>query len=181
MRYETFPQFKGGIQDAGFKGPDAQCDILFAYYTHARRQASLTLGRLDDLKPLADRYGTAFEGGSGQLLMTPQGYNDEMSKKQGQKWSIWLNDSFILGGIHSHITFYLRSNPDALDYVDPKNQHVFNVTQRELIGLTTFGYSRGTGTDPKGLAYTCTSTQLADAATFKAYADQVQALASAAK
>jgi len=158
MRYETFPQFKGRIQDAGFKGTDAQCDILFAYYTHARRQASLILGRL-----------------------TPQGYNDEMSKKQGQKWSIWLNDSFILGGIHSRIRFYLKSSPDALDYVDPKNQHVFNVTQRELIGLTTFGYSRSTGTDPKGLAYTCTSTPLADAATFKAYADQVQALASAAK
>ena len=55
------------------------------------------------------------------------------------------------------------------------------MTQRELIGLTTFGYSRGAGTDPRGLAYTCTSTQLADAATLKAYVDHVQALAAAAK
>jgi hypothetical protein len=28
----------------------------------------------------------------------------------------------------------LKSNPDSLDYVDPKDEFVFNVTQRELIG-----------------------------------------------
>jgi len=181
MLYETFPQFNGGLREAGFKGTDIQSDILFEYYNHARRQASVILGRLDDLKPLAARYGTAFEGRGGQLLLTPAGYNEEMGKKQGKKWSIWLNDSFILGGIHGRATFYLKSNPDSLDYVDPKNEFVFNVTQRELIGLTTFGYSRGAGNDPKGMAFNCTDTRLADSATFKLYVDQIERLAAAAK
>ena len=181
MHYDSFPQFKGGLQEAGFQGSEIKIEILFAYYNHARQQASLILGRLSDVKPLVEKYGTAFEGGKGQLLITPQGYSSEMDQKQGSKWSLWLNDCFILGGIHSHATFYLKSNPDALDYLDKNNQFVFNVTQRELIGLITFGYSRSDRNDPRGLEYKCTEGGLADAATFRSYIDQVQTLAAASK
>ena len=181
MHYESLPHFNGGLQEAGFKGTASQAEILFEYYKHARRQGSLILGRLDDIKPLVEKYGTAFEGGKGQLLITPQGYSDEMHKKQLKKWSIWLNDCFILGGIHSHATFYLKGNPDALDYADEKSEFVFNVTQRELIGLITFGYSRGNGHDPRGLEYKCANGLLADAARFKSYGDKVGELSAAVK
>jgi hypothetical protein len=123
---------------------------------------------------LVEKYGTAFEGGKGELLITPKGYSREMTDKQGRKWSVWLNDSFILGGIHSHALFFLKSNPDDLDRVDDKSEFVFNVTQRELIGLITFGYSRGDESHPKGLEYKCSDTRLADAATFKSYVERVQ-------
>jgi hypothetical protein len=181
MHYDSLPGFKDALQQAGFEGPASRIEILFEYYKHARRQSGLILGRLDDIKPLAEKYGTAFEGGKGQLLITPQGYNDETTRKQSAKWTVWLNDSFILGGIHGHALFYLKGNPDALDYADEKSRFVFNVTQRELIGLLTFGYSWGKGDDPRGLEYKCTNALLADGATFKSYVDKVQELSGAVK
>jgi hypothetical protein len=50
-----------------------------------------------------------------------------------------------------------------------------------LIGLTTFGYSRGAGNDSRGMAFDCTNTRLAESATFKLYIDQIERLAAAAK
>ena len=121
MHYNSFPQFKAGLLEPGLprQTPDPKVDILFAHYNHARGQDSLTLGRLDDTKKLRETRGTGFEGGKGQMLLTPKatGFNaraeQEVDKMLGKRWSIWLNDSFILGGIHRHAPFYLVSNPDA--------------------------------------------------------------------
>ena len=184
MHYSSFVHFKTGLLEAGFPKDksDATIDILYAYYQHARGQRNLILGRLDDIKPLVAQHGTAFEGGKAALLVTPQGYNDEITKKQGGKWSIWLNDAFILGGIHGHSDFYLKSNNlDALDRVDESSEWVFNVTQRELIGLITFGYGQSGTTSPMGVEYKCTDTRLADSATFKGYCDQMLELKTALK
>jgi hypothetical protein len=205
MLYNTFPQFKAGLLEAaGFPQAtsDAKIDILFQHYNQARRQTSLTLGRLDQTKLLREAKGTSFEGGKGQLLLTPQasGFSpkvpppamtfgktvvpsgvdatkwktmspkEQMDTMMGNKWSIWLNDAFILGGIHSHAVFHLVSDIGSLAG-DPNAQFPFNVTQRELIGLLTFGYSGSALI--KGSEYTCTDTQLADAATFKSYVKEM--------
>jgi hypothetical protein len=53
-------------------------------------------------------------------------------------WSIPLNDSWLMGGIHARLPFYLASPRTKANIVDPA--YGFTVTGRELIGLTTFGY-----------------------------------------
>ncbi len=207
MHYDTFPQFKAGLLEAANfpqTTSDAKIDILFQHYNHARRQGSLTLGRLDDTKPLRNTSGTSFEGGKGQLLLTSEaskGFSEKMSppaptfgktvvprgvsaaewtkkspKEQmdtmmGNKWSIWLNDAFILGGIHSHAVFSLVSNVNLKG--DLNAQFPFNVTQRELLGLCKFGYSGIAGDLKAGTQYKCTDTQLADAAMFKSYVEEM--------
>jgi hypothetical protein len=196
VHYTNFAEFKGGLLEAGFPGADGKSDpkidILFEYYRHARGQTNLTLGRLADTQPLREKLGSAFDGGAAQLLLTPKasGFStqtpasgkksvqDQMESLLGKRWSIWLNDSFILGGIHSHVPFTLVS--DISDYEDPNADFTFNVTQRELIGLITFGYERG---DPTagGAQYKCTNTVLADGATFRAYVDQMKLWVAATK
>jgi hypothetical protein len=32
MLHETFPQFNGGLREAGLKGTDIQSEILFEYF-----------------------------------------------------------------------------------------------------------------------------------------------------
>lgn len=103
---------------------------------------------------------------------------EQMDMLLGGRWSIWLNDSFILGGIHGHRTFYLVS--DISDYGNPDDDFTFNVTQRELIGLVTFGYSRGEPT-ARGAEYKCTNTVLADGASFRAYVDQMKTWVAAVR
>lgn len=235
MHYDTFVDFKAALRDAAPIAPpeapdprrmaDAQIDILYEHYSHARRQASLTVGRLSDTGGRRGDLGTAFDGGKGQLLLTPQASalfsktapavpvvgrataprgittgewkewqngkervvssadwhkksaKEQMDTLMGNKWSIWLNDAFVLGGIHAHARFHLVS--EVSDYADARAQFPFNVTQRELIGLVTFGYSRGTP-GRKGAEYTCTNAVLADAATFKAYVTHMNAWTAAA-
>lgn len=94
----------------------------------------------------------------------------QMETMLGNMWSIWLNDAYILGGIHGHVEFDLVSKVDLKP--NPAGDFPFNVTQRELIGLLTFGYS--TGLPPKLTTYRCTNLQLADSATFKTYIAQME-------
>jgi hypothetical protein len=94
-----------------------------------------------------------------------------MNTMMGNKWSIWLNDAFILGGIHTHAVFHLVSNLNLKR--DPNAQFPFNVTQRELLGLCKFGYSGMEGELKAGTEYKRTDTQLADAATFKSYVEEM--------
>ena len=178
MHYDTFPEFKAGLLQADpTTMSDAKIDILFQHYSHARHQTSLTLGRLDDTQNERETRGSSFEGGTGQLLLTPKasGFSGQtqkdMDKAMASKWSIWLNDSFILGGIHSHAVFHLVSNIPNLQGT-PNAAFPFTVTQRELIGLLTFGYA---SSDPlkKGTEYKCVQTQLADAATFRSYCEEM--------
>ncbi len=206
MHYETFPQFKAGLRDApGFPQDwsDAKIDILFQHYRNARAQASLTLGRLAQTQEMRATKGSVFEGGKGQLLLTPEpsGFSstatpaastfgrkvvpknarpdwdklspyEQMNTMLGNKWSIWLNDAFILGGIHNHAAFHLVSNMNLKGDSNSK-QFPFNVTQRELIGLCTFGYSGVVGDLKAGTEFKCTKAELADAATFKTYGEEM--------
>lgn len=110
-------------------------------------------------------------------VITPADWKKKSPKEQmdimmGNKWSIWLNDAFILGGIHSHSVFHLVSDINSLAGNPNDAQYPFKVTQRELIGLLKFGYS-GSAPHLKGTEYKCTNTQLADGATFKAYVDEM--------
>ena len=105
------------------------------------------------------------------LQRTGRSPKEQMNTMMGNKWSIWLNDAFILGGIHTHAVFHLVSNLNLKR--DPNAQFPFNVTQRELLGLCKFGYSGMEGELKAGTEYKRTDTQLADAATFKSYVEEM--------
>lgn len=197
MTYDSFDSFQAGLANAHYQHYDdhnqlvatafsrAQADILYRYYLHARgyKDASgsgeLVLGNEKKLRKsdFMAANGSAFEGG--QLLITPAGANDVMGKKQGRKWSIALNDSFILGGIHGHKPFFLSATPDELDdldRVDENSTYTLSVTQREVIGLVKHGYARGANPGPEGITFTLPpeNARLADNATFASYLAEVR-------
>ena len=174
MAYTPFTAFRAALDEAGFKPGDEGLFgyyRLFAYYRHALSQSDLTIGKIEDLTSMLAESGSAVDKLSGKLFIEGKGST--------KWWSIWANDSYILGGIHGHVDFCLKGNPDALDALDPTaGKYVFKVTQRELIGLTTFGYSSAERT-PEGVKFKCTSPALADAATFKKYKDKVGEMVAA--
>lgn len=95
----------------------------------------LVAGLIDDLHVALEKLGRTSLHQKGSVLRT-------------SAWSIFLNDSWILGGIHGHINFELISIPSnesiiSKDYKkgDPADR-IFRVTGRELIGLTSFGYAQ---------------------------------------
>jgi hypothetical protein len=81
-------------------------------------------------------------------------------------WSTALNDSWLMGGIHAGVDFYVASPRTAQNIIDP--QFGATVTGRELFGLTLFGYSIHANTS-LGEVYVCTDATKARNATFTAY------------
>lgn len=90
-----------------------------------------------------------------------------------QVWSIPLNDSWLLGGIHVRLPFYLASPRTEQNLVD--RTYGFTVTGRELIGLTTFGYALNSNTS-LGEVFECADTSKATLATFCRYETTFQAV-----
>ena len=81
-------------------------------------------------------------------------------------WSIPLNDSWLMGGIHAQLPFYLASPRTKQNIVDPT--FGVTVTGRELIGLMEFGYGLNPNTR-LGEVFECDEPAKAVAATFVAY------------
>lgn len=86
-------------------------------------------------------------------------------------WSIPLNDSWLMGGIHAGFPFYLASPRTKQNIVDPA--FGFTVTGRELIGLVTFGYELNPNTR-LGEVFECRNRSKASTATFAKYESAVQ-------
>ena len=83
-----------------------------------------------------------------------------------QYWSIPLNDSWLMGGIHAGLPFYVASPRTQGNILDP--QWGITVTGRELLGLTTFGYELNPNTT-LGEVYECQNPAKASRATFMEY------------
>jgi len=81
-------------------------------------------------------------------------------------WELSLNDSWLMGGIHARHDFYLASPRTKDNILD--STYGATVTGRELLGLTTFGYTLHPNTR-LGEVYVCTDRARALAATFVAY------------
>lgn len=83
-----------------------------------------------------------------------------------QDWTVAMNDSWLMGGIHACHDFYVASPRTAQNVLDP--QFGVTVTGRELLGLTTFGYTIHPNTR-LGEVYVCTNKGRAQGATFTEY------------
>lgn len=172
----------------------------YTYYCHGLNQGAedgLTIGLIghlqDKIKQMGSVMGTSsddpsWHNSAGKIFV------DQYNKG---KWRIWHNDAFILGGIHSHGNFQLVAvnafekwfkdkfdehifkGARQLDFItskDPKEEYPLRVTQREVIGLNSFGYL---GSGDSTINFTCKKTKLADAATLYKYQKAVNSLTKA--
>jgi len=87
-------------------------------------------------------------------------------KVDDHDWSPALNDSWLMGGIHARFDFYVASPRTEQNILDPT--YAATVTGRELLGLTTFGYTLHPNTR-LGEVYVCTDQACALRASFVAY------------
>lgn len=81
-------------------------------------------------------------------------------------WHFFMNDAWLLGGVHAGLEFHLASPRHRDNIIDPQYGHL-TVTGRELTGLKEFGYSfrKVFGEE---IAY-CANPARARAASFSAY------------
>jgi hypothetical protein len=89
------------------------------------------------------------------------------------KWCLVTNDCWVLGGVHRLAEFVSMSRPTWQNSWNPEFK-CFVVTAREIIGLQTFGYSRGPGAKlgpgSQGTAsYVCKNHAAAMGADLEAY------------
>ena len=197
---EFFMDFNKAYPNAGYE----QSVRAFTYYCHGLKQGGaggLTIGliqhlqeKLKHLKSVMGKSKTdpAWHNSDGKIFV------DESAKQN--KWKIWHNDSFILGGIHSHGPFELVApncfeawfeekfgdiatlgfaGARQLDFVtseDADEAYPLRVTQREVIGLNEFGYV-GSG---EGLTtFVCRQEPNADSANLVDYRKAVGSVTSA--
>ena len=167
---------------------NAHKDICWKIYKNASDPTHdrLVAGVLGDLDYAIAKLGPTNRFRKGSVLRTSD-------------WSIFLNDAWILGGIHGHINFELISTPSDETLMNKKFKKgepldwIFRVTGRELIGLTSFGYAQVCG--PVELVSTeirprpfsgcnaliqCVNPALSDSATFTDYQKVIEAKASLA-
>ena len=164
-------------------------DACWQVYQNAQApdNARLVAGRLEHLGDEQIRIlGRTNATSTGSVLRTET------------RWSIILNDSWILGGVHGHVNFELVSpvqgNVMEQSYTaDLSADRKFTVTGRELIGLKTFGYHQVYGpverisheARPANLPGTnillqCVDPGLADPATLTRYCNEVMRMATSA-
>lgn len=201
MAYDNFSKF---FMDFNKCYPDAgyeQGVRAFTYYCHGLNQGTeggLTIGLIEHLQEKIKQMGSvlgaskddpAWHNSTGKIFVDESNQN---------KWRIWHNDAFILGGIHSHGSFQLVAVNDfekwfkdkyeeklgfngarQLDFVtaiDPEDKYPLRVTQREVIGVNSFGYT-GSGSD--STTFVCKITSQADSATLVKYQKAVNSLTRA--
>lgn len=187
MAYSCFGEFARDFDQTWGKESGAQVLDAYKIYLHGLEQggaAGLTIGLIQNLEDQLKSGGSVFDGG--------KIFVDQRHVKGGDnRWKIFLNDCFILGGIHSGGAFVLVGldqivdhtsmvkKPGQLDYVkDPNGKYPLKVTQREVLALNNFGYSGGDIVDGKR-TFTCTSPDLASAARLRTYKSLVDTFTTA--
>lgn len=202
MAYDNFSKFFLDFNKCQPEAGYEQGVRAYTYYCHGLNQGArdgLTIGLIghlqDKIKQMGSVMGSspddpAWHNSAGKIFV-------DQSPAQN-KWRIWHNDAFILGGIHSHGNFQLVAvnafekwfkdkfedklgfvGARQLDFVtskDPKEKYPLRVTQREVIGLNTFGYA---GSGSGATSFVCKSIAEADAATLFKYQKAVNSLTRA--
>ena len=101
-------------------------------------------------------FGYVNDVGDGSILMMG-----------GGKWNFTVNDSWLLGGVHSRLPFYAASVISKANMLD--RQYSLSITGRELLGLALFGYTQVHNHKALGVAYICDDSGKASGATLVEY------------
>ena len=88
-------------------------------------------------------------------------------------WSLLANDAWLLGGIQAHTEFHLAS-PLRWENLWDKRGNRMTVTAREVIGISSFGYSIIRPVPQLEAIAQCTEEIKAKSATLAAYKKAVQ-------
>lgn len=172
------PQFESDfIKAYGYRGlvsiKNGQLTILAVRHLDACYQtyknsasnplAMLVVGRI------VKRDGTGERIGLGDDERTNFGKTNSASKGSvlaADDWGLEMNDAWLMGGIHARLNFHVASPRTENNILDPT--YGATVTGRELLGLTTFGYTLHPNS-PLEEVYVCTDQSRALGATFVAY------------
>jgi hypothetical protein len=138
-------------------------------YDKARRADGVqVIGRVSDIhQAIQTKISNILQN---QTLLDPATHGNVLRM---DKWCLVMNDCWLLGGVHRRARFVLMSTASWKNVWNP-GIGGFVVTAREVIGLHTFGYTRGQGPSlgpgSEGTAtYTCEHEGLATSADLEAY------------
>jgi len=84
------------------------------------------------------------------------------------KWHPYMNDFWLLGGVHRHAPFRLVSTANPVNIWNFKEGYLV-VTARELLGLKHFGYEPLPGTSTADIVFVPTDRNKANRATLQSY------------
>jgi hypothetical protein len=93
-------------------------------------------------------------------------------------WNLTINDTWLLGAVHSQLEFYPASPVSRANIFDDK--HVLSITGRELFGLAIFGYRQVIPEYAElGSAFVVSDPNKAKNATLVAYQQAMSGISSA--
>lgn len=69
----------------------------------------------------------------------------------GSNWNLTVNDSWLLGGVHSELPFYACSPLKSFNLFD--HEYILTITGRELLGMALAGYVVKGGHQDLGMAF----------------------------
>ena len=135
-----FMEYEKAEQKAGTTLPLIQKYCWTVYNKAYKASGPQVIGRLGDIhRSLKEKISNIMEG---QTLLDDFTQGNVLKV---DRWSLTVNDCWVLGGVHRRAPFALMSDYTWKNIWNPDIQG-FVVTARELIGLQTFGYTRVTGT-----------------------------------
>lgn len=112
--------------------------------------------------PLRENFQRMNEGAQGGSVLN------------SEKWSMLMNDAWLLGGLHSTNPFYLASGRTPENVKGTNPDYPMTVTGRELIGITSSGYEIAAGHPALGEVARPNNKDVAKSATLRTYAEALQ-------
>ncbi|MEG5037564.1 MULTISPECIES: hypothetical protein [unclassified Microcoleus] len=100
------------------------------------------------------------------FLFTNEQRTGSILRVEDKKWTVMINDSWVIGGINALLPFYVASPRQRQNIYHDTYQ--FTVTGRELIGLTHFGY-QPISHPQLGEVFVCKDAKRAQGATLTEY------------
>ncbi len=175
-RYETLEAFKSDVAALSSQYGElepAAIENAFRVYQHAlHTNLDLAIvGRLvgesteaapgiDD--PLRQNFARMNEGAQGGAVLN------------SEKWTMLMNDAWLLGGLHSTNPFYLASGRTPENVKGTNPDFPMTVTGRELIGITSSGYEIVADHPALGEVAQPFDKDVARSANLRTYAEAIQ-------
>lgn len=128
------------MSDIGLQGKLDESEFIehcwVAYQKSYLSKGDMAIGRGNHLI-WADLYNKVGNMSDAQHLNTDNKRHGNVLKMD--RWSLILNDCWILGGIHRNATFRVVSKIEPKQLLNPNTKQL-TVTAREMLGLDHFGY-----------------------------------------
>lgn len=174
--YSNFPAFKAAVLScAPPYNAESLKDIEIAWSIYqAAQKTHLKLLVLGRLVANSSEEASGIDDAMRANLMKMNEHLSGGSIMYSDKWSLLVNDAFLLGGIHSHTEFHLASSRKKSNICCAMGEFKgqLTVTGREVVALMEFGYTARKL--PLGEVFVCTDRKVAARADFSTYVKKVR-------